>query len=61
MLPVPLVVHAHPPVRRRDVIGRAKGMLMEHSQVDADRAFDRLRRLSQESNISRRLVEVDRG
>jgi AmiR/NasT family two-component response regulator len=41
-------------------------MLIERYQVDADRAFDRLRRLSQESNIpvaeiSRRLVEVDRG
>jgi putative methionine-R-sulfoxide reductase with GAF domain len=49
----------------RDIIGQAKGMLMERYRIDADRAFDRLRQLSQESNIpvaeiSRRLVEAGR-
>lgn len=37
-------------VATRDIIGQAKGMLMERYRVDADRAFDILRQLSQESN-----------
>ncbi len=49
----------------RDIIGQAKGMIMERYQIDAVEAFDRLRQLSQQSNIrvaeiSRRLVEADR-
>jgi ANTAR domain/GAF domain len=45
----------------RDIIGQAKGMLMERHQINAEEAFDLLRRLSQESNtpvaeLSRRLV-----
>ena len=48
----------------RDIIGQAKGMIMERYQIDAVEAFDRLRQLSQQSNIrvaeiSRRLVEAD--
>jgi GAF domain-containing protein len=35
----------------RDVIGQAKGMIMERYGVDAVRAFDLLRKLSQDSNI----------
>jgi hypothetical protein len=35
----------------RDVIGTAKGMIMERYGVDAIQAFDLMRRLSQESNV----------
>ncbi len=34
----------------RDVIGQAKGMIMERFNVDAVRAFELLTRLSQDSN-----------
>jgi hypothetical protein len=49
----------------RDVIGQAKGILMERFNIDAFAAFDLLRRLSQESNtrlvdIAERLVQMDR-
>ena len=40
----------------RDLIGQAKGMLMERYQIDSDAAFLLLARLSQESNT--KLVEV---
>ena len=45
----------------RDVIGQAKGMIMERFGVDADRAFSMLATLSQESNtpvarVSQKLV-----
>jgi GAF domain-containing protein len=40
----------------RDVIGQAKGMIMERFHVDALRAFELLKKLSQDSNT--RLVEV---
>lgn len=35
----------------RDVIGQAKGRIMERYAVDAVQAFDMLRRLSQDSNV----------
>jgi GAF domain-containing protein len=35
----------------RDVIGQAKGMIMERYGVDAVQAFDLLRKLSQDSNL----------
>lgn len=35
----------------RDMIGQAKGMLMERYGVDAVQAFDLLRKLSQDSNV----------
>ncbi|TSD99287.1 GAF and ANTAR domain-containing protein [Skermania sp. ID1734] len=46
----------------RDIIGQAKGMIMERYGIDAVKAFDLLRRLSQETNtplaqIARSLVE----
>lgn len=46
----------------RDIIGQAKGMLMERFNIDAVQAFEILKRLSQDSNtpvaaIARRLVE----
>lgn len=40
----------------RDVIGQAKGMIMERYKLDSDGAFRLLARLSQDSNI--RLAEV---
>ncbi|MGE2836598.1 GAF and ANTAR domain-containing protein [Mycobacterium sp. SMC-4] len=42
----------------RDVIGQAKGMLMERFGIDAVQAFELLRRLSQDSNV--KLAEVAR-
>jgi hypothetical protein len=49
----------------RDVIGQAKGRLMERFDIDADAAFDLLRRISQENNtpitqIAHRIVTGDR-
>lgn len=35
----------------RDIIGQAKGMMMERYGVDAVQAFDLLRKLSQDSNV----------
>jgi hypothetical protein len=48
----------------RDLIGQAKGMLMERFGIDAAHAFDLLTKLSQESNvkvveIARRVVAVE--
>ncbi|WAC57803.1 GAF and ANTAR domain-containing protein [Gordonia sp. SL306] len=40
----------------RDIIGQAKGMIMERYRIDADEAFRLLSRLSQDGNI--KLVEV---
>ncbi len=52
-------------IATRDTIGQAKGMLMERFNIDADRAFALLTRLSQETNtrveqIVRNLVQTDR-
>jgi len=38
-------------LRSRDVIGQAKGILMERRGISADEAFDILRRTSQELNV----------
>ena len=43
----------------RDLIGQAKGILMERHKITADQAFDLLRVASQESN--RKLVDVADG
>ena len=48
----------------RDIIGQAKGIIMERFDIDAVHAFDILRRLSQESNtpvaeIAAQLVKTD--
>lgn len=40
----------------RDLIGHARGMLMNHFGVDAGHAFEMLRDLSQSSNISVRII-----
>jgi hypothetical protein len=52
----------HSALASRDVIGQAKGMLMERFGVDAISAFELLRKLSQESNtrladLARRIVD----
>jgi hypothetical protein len=48
----------------RDIIGQAKGMIMERYRVDAVQAFEILKRLSQDSNtplaqVAQRLVAAD--
>jgi GAF domain-containing protein len=43
----------------RDVIGQAKGMLMAREQIGADRAFDRLKEMSQHQNRKLRDVAAD--
>jgi transcriptional regulator with GAF, ATPase, and Fis domain len=48
----------------RDIIGQAKGMLMERFKIDAVQAFELLKRLSQNSNtpvatVARQLVESE--
>ncbi|SPM41083.1 sensor histidine kinase [Mycobacterium numidiamassiliense] len=48
----------------RDVIGQAKGMLMERFDVDSAAAFSLLTRLSQDSNtrlahVAEKLIEID--
>ncbi|MGU3581721.1 GAF and ANTAR domain-containing protein [Rhodococcus sp. C26F] len=43
----------------RDIIGQAKGMIMERFGIDAVAAFELLRRLSQDSNVP--LAEVAQG
>ena len=40
----------------RDIIGQAKGMIMERYGVDAVQAFELLRKLSQNSNVP--LIQV---
>ena len=47
----------------RDIIGQAKGILMERERLSAGQAFDRLRRASQGlnvklSDIARKLAET---
>ena len=42
--------HFKKALKSRDVIGQAKGLLMERYEVNAIRAFDLLRKLSQDSN-----------
>jgi transcriptional regulator with GAF, ATPase, and Fis domain len=48
----------------RDIIGQAKGMIMERFRIDAVRAFELLKRLSQSSNtplvvVAREIVESE--
>jgi GAF domain-containing protein len=48
----------------RDIIGQAKGMIMERFKIDAVQAFELLKRLSQSSNtplasVARQLVETE--
>jgi GAF domain-containing protein len=41
----------HSAIATRDIIGQAKGMLMERFHIPAERAFEMLIKLSQDSNI----------
>jgi len=43
----------------RDIIGQAKGMIMERYHVDAVQAFELLRKLSQDSNVALTQVAAD--
>ncbi|MFJ7213857.1 GAF and ANTAR domain-containing protein [Amycolatopsis sp. NPDC098790] len=43
--------HLHRAVESRDVIGQAKGILMQRRGITADEAFDVLRRASQDLNV----------
>jgi AmiR/NasT family two-component response regulator len=45
-------------VESRDVIGQAKGILMERQKLNADQAFDALRLASQRSNT--KVVDIAR-
>jgi AmiR/NasT family two-component response regulator len=50
----------------RDHIGQSKGIIMERFNVDAVRAFDMLKRLSQESNtpirdLAERVIDLRRA
>ena len=40
----------------RDLIGQAKGILMNHYRIDADRAFEMLKDLSQNGNTPLRII-----
>ena len=44
--------HLREEIQSRDVIGQAKGMLMERYGIEADQAFDLLRTLSQDSDVT---------
>jgi transcriptional regulator with GAF, ATPase, and Fis domain len=48
--------HLHKAIAVRDVIGQAKGILMERYQVDGQRAFVLLSRVSQQSQLTLRDV-----
>ena len=50
--------HLNKAVAARDVIGQAKGILMERYKVSADHAFTMLARASQQNNV--KLIEVAR-
>ncbi|OBK35456.1 hypothetical protein A5658_08670 [Mycobacterium sp. 1245111.1] len=55
----------HKAIESRDIIGQAKGMLMERFKIDAVQAFELLKRLSQSSNtplakVAAGLVEAER-
>ncbi|MDT5227332.1 MAG: hypothetical protein QOH94_1125 [Mycobacterium sp.] len=43
-------------VQSRDIIGQARGMLMERHKIDAQQAYDMLRKRSQSSNPPVRIV-----
>jgi AmiR/NasT family two-component response regulator len=46
----------HQALSSRDVIGQAKGILMERLRITPDEAFDALRRSSQRLNVKLREV-----
>ncbi len=48
--------HLEEALKSRDVIGQAKGIIMERERVTADQAFDMLRKVSQARNVKLREV-----
>ncbi len=55
----------HKALQSRDVIGQAKGMIMERFNIDAEQAFELLKKLSQSSNtplaeVAAEVVEAER-
>ncbi|MDQ3571018.1 MAG: GAF and ANTAR domain-containing protein [Actinomycetota bacterium] len=50
------VANLHQAVSSRDIIGQAKGILMERERLSAEQAFDVLRRASQHLNLKLREV-----
>jgi GAF domain-containing protein len=48
--------HLEEALKSRDVIGQAKGIIMERERVTADQAFDMLRKLSQAKNVKLREI-----
>ncbi|MEA3218886.1 MAG: hypothetical protein QOJ19_5042 [Acidimicrobiia bacterium] len=50
------VYHLQLAIQSRDVIGQAKGILMERQRITAERAFDVLRERSQHLNV--KLFEI---
>jgi len=48
--------HLEEALKSRDVIGQAKGIIMERERVTADQAFDMLRKVSQTKNVKLREV-----
>ncbi len=51
-----LAEHLEEALKSRDVIGQAKGIIMERERVTADQAFDMLRAVSQAKNVKLREV-----
>lgn len=56
--------HFQTALASRDIIGQAKGIVMERFNLDAERAFELLKKLSQKSNIpvaeiARRMIDAD--
>jgi GAF domain-containing protein len=51
-----LTRHLEEALKSRDVIGQAKGIIMERERVTADHAFDMLRKVSQAKNVKLREV-----
>lgn len=56
--------HLRRAIKSRDIIGQAKGVVMERFNIDAEAAFKLLAKLSQQTNtrvehLARRLIEVD--
>lgn len=48
--------HLEEALKSRDVIGQAKGIIMERERATADQAFDMLRKVSQARNVKLREV-----
>jgi hypothetical protein len=54
-----LVDHLHAALANRDMIGQAKGVLMQRFACDSDAAFDLLRRASQHHNVKVRYLTAE--